>query len=1293
DRAAAARDFEACLVLDPRCPEALAALESYYRDSGDWDALRLLYLQGLEGVTGQALAAGGEKLERTIDVLVSLAELEVAPLGHPERAIVHLKRALSLKPGDVGLLRRLADAAGRGRQWREKVEALETLARQVRDAGERANLYLEIAAIYRDHLGGGGVVLENTMVAFVCDNANRRAFEELERLYAAERRWREMIGIYDVALGTFPQGGPYQRDYLLKRKGLVLARAMDAPREASEVLLAALAISPEDSEVVGALELLLAQSHDAAHRLRMLEILADNREGVSRMELLLRAAEVSASLPGREKTNETYYRQALQAMPGVDERPVRALETIYRQSQRWEELLGLYDEVIRRSSEPGQRRFFLLRRAELLEAEQRDLGRAAAAYQQLLEEQEEDLEALAALARLYEASRSWDELLAVSRRQLARTRVPRDRGLLLFRIGSILETHRNDENGAEEAYRAALGEDPRCFPALHGLRDLYLRRQSWSRAVETLELEAGLWEDPRDQAAVLVRLGDLLHQRLAERKRAVAAYQQALRIAPGFPAAVRALLPLLIEIESWEEAGPLARQATRLAAVGAQADPATRLMALSQRALVALRLGELGEAAAALQLALQIDPQYFPALEVLRELALQPRCQQLPGETLQGLLAAVERSPAGAASAGLWLPVLRGRVAEARFEIEDALRQYRVASRAVPGSLEVCRPLISLLVRLRRWPEAADLLTALAEQAVERLDWAQTLLRQGQILMDRLDDAETAAACFARVIEELGSLRAADSEEGYGVGEERSWRVALFLGAQAAYLLQRWQEGSALLRRLVEAESEDPRNLHGPASLGLYHYYLGRFLRDGLDRTDEAAASFYQAIQEGPGLVEPVLALARQLWREGDRAELEELLDGQIALARTQSGPEAPLRLRYLLAQCRMRSGDSAAALSLLERAIREGEDPAMARRSLARLALAAGQVERAGEALRDVLLCGGSVVQTLKELVGIWEEQNDRPRLACLRPLLIAATGRSEVAPPPAGPGDLAAHPLPADLLRKNAVHPHARGLLFELWPELVHQLALQPGQERPPLEPLGTEHELIRACAEHLAARLGLPAPPLARLGQLGRPVAVLGDTLLIDAELARLQDAGALTFWLAGALFLKQAGLALAAHPRPEVAQQASRACAAVVVEAAGLAVPARWSLQPAPRCAVESAERALAAARQHSTAHSSIALPDPSRFLEGLELTCHRVGLLAVNDPAVALRELRRVQPGHPGGEVPRGEPRAILELIHYAVGGDHLEVCTQLGLAPSAHDARFEGRATKGGKPTMNEDDA
>ena len=1261
DLVAAARDYEACLALQPGCREALEALERAAHAGGDPESLRHTYLQQLERPDLEPA--------RRVELLEELAGLEVGALDHPERALAHLKRALSLRPGDVGLLRKLADAAGRGQLWRERVEALESLARQIQDPGERSSLYLEVASLYREHLGGGPVVLENTMVAFVCDNTNTEAFSQLERLYMEEQRWREVVGIYDVALASARAGGPYEEALLLKRKGIVLARYGSDPHQAAAVLLDALSLDSDDEIVAEWLTRLLEHLGDASARLRMLDILQAHRRGRERVELLLQAAAVARSLAEGSAPAEQYLRRALAADP-ADERPLLALEEVLAAEQRWEELVELYQQGATSTESEDTRRQVLLRAAVVVETRIGDVRRAIGAYQRLLEEDEQDLDALRALARLYELTRGWDELLAVSRRELVATEEPERRGLILFRIGSILETHHHDETGAEAAYQQALAVDPRCFPALHGLRDLNLRRQDWSQAVSTLEREAALWQEPRDQAAVLVRLGDILLRRLGDRARAMAAYRRALRTAPGFPAAARALLPLLIQEEAWEEASPLARLVTRLAA--SQDDPAERCDALAQRALVALRRQEPREAAGALSLALQIDPEHRLTQDTLRELVLGGGWQAVEPDQLDVLLRALERVPGASRSLG-WIHVLRGQVAEARLRVDEALRHYRVAAVALQAAPESCRPLISLLTRLRRFGEAVEVLELMAQQSRTRPERLAALAASGRLLMDHRGEAGAALARFVRVSEELLALRALDGDNGYGVADERILRDCLFLGAQAAWLERRWSEGLDLLKRLIALEADDPRELHGRHCLSLYLYYAGRFLRDGLGQPAEAAALFYRAIEEGPGSANPLIAMARLFWDEGDHEELEELLAGQIEVLEETSGPAEALRLRAFQAQLASAAGDHQRALQLVEGARgRPGVDPVMLHSELASLAGAAHRTARVEAELREVLRVGGPAAGVLERLERLYLALGHETRRALVADLREAVLDRAPSAGALAALGARRALPaaasLPREALVAHVLHRDVDRTLVQLWEPLTAELrpGLVRGAVAVPLD--GPGHDDIQRTAAQLAAAFGVPPPRLLLADGAQLPVTIADDALVLRADLPELRDPVRLAFWLAGPLFLQQLGLGMALHPEPGVSLRLIDACLDALRWVAHRESPDAGGRQRGdrPPAAGLLAQRLLA--ERGLPAPPPSALARPEAVLDALRRSRQRAGALCLGSPGMAHRLLRLGLPGdRRGPEEPALLGADLVDLVHYAVSSEHLEVRRQLGL--------------------------
>src|SRR5207248_1598427 len=123
----------------------------------------------------------------------------------------------------------------------------------------------------------------------------------------------------------------------------------------------------------------------------------------------------------------------------------------------------------------------------------RDVDTATEHYQKILELEPENRDALDALGRIYESTEQWAELIDITRRLIKVTTDRNTKALLYFKCGSVMEAKFGREQDAIRYYDAAIKTSPSCLPAVHGLRDLYRRREEWPRVIETLELEVKLW--------------------------------------------------------------------------------------------------------------------------------------------------------------------------------------------------------------------------------------------------------------------------------------------------------------------------------------------------------------------------------------------------------------------------------------------------------------------------------------------------------------------------------------------------------------------------------------------------------------------------------------------------------------------------------------------------------------------------------------------------------------------------------------------------------------------------------
>jgi tetratricopeptide (TPR) repeat protein len=115
------------------------------------------------------------------------------------------------------------------------------------------------------------------------------------------------------------------------------------------------------------------------------------------------------------------------------------------------------------------------------------------------------------------------------------------------------------EEDAIRYYDAAIKTSASCMPAVHGLRDLYRRREDWPRVIETLEIEVKLWQEDKERAGVFAQIGRIYEQRLGDPARAMHYYDSALAVDPECVLANQALFDHHFDGRDWAAALPVAQ--------------------------------------------------------------------------------------------------------------------------------------------------------------------------------------------------------------------------------------------------------------------------------------------------------------------------------------------------------------------------------------------------------------------------------------------------------------------------------------------------------------------------------------------------------------------------------------------------------------------------------------------------------------------------------------------------------------------------------------------------------------
>ena len=213
-----------------------------------------------------------------------------------------------------------------------------------------------------------------------------------------------------------------------------------------------------------------------------------------RRGLLLQAAALyEDNLDAPAKAIDTYL--AVLELDALDRDAVDALERLFTNAQRWEELVENYGRKLEFVTEPRSRREILFTLGAVFEKELDDNERAIEAFGRALAADESDLGAVEALDRLYAVTENWFELQRIL--ELESRLVPAGEASrnTRYRLGRLLEKEQGDVPGALAIYAAILSEE-----SGHGAtRDALVQLiESGESAVEAALILAPIYRKERD---------------------------------------------------------------------------------------------------------------------------------------------------------------------------------------------------------------------------------------------------------------------------------------------------------------------------------------------------------------------------------------------------------------------------------------------------------------------------------------------------------------------------------------------------------------------------------------------------------------------------------------------------------------------------------------------------------------------------------------------------------------------------------------------------------------------------
>ncbi|WP_428267132.1 hypothetical protein [Haliangium sp.] len=865
------------------------ALNHLLADLGRWDELAVAYERELD-------ALPDDDYETRTDLLMRLGQVLRDRLERHGDAISAYEEALELDPSNLDVLSALADLYEIIGSEEELLRVLSARALISDDGHERCEVYKRIAEIKqgRDDVDGAIIAYRQ---GFEAEPANREMFKDMERLCYAHQRWNDAMALYNNAIERVEGGlqGAYRLGDLYERRAQIQLQHLDRVADAVASYQRVIELDPDSDTAIGHLDSLLSHNADwptlmAVYETRA-QLTTDDDKRVAAYRRMASLADQELSDSGQAAD---IYERLLEVRP-TDQGALDTLERHYQQDKDWERLVNLLELRLAHTASEETAIALLRRIAQECEEKLRDPQRAAHHYRRILERSPGNKDALEALGRIYESTEQWTEFIEVTRRQIRVTSDRNIKALLYFKCGSVMEAKFGKEEDAIRYYDAAIKTSPSCLPAVHGLRDLYRRREDWPRVIQTLELEVKLWQDKKERAGVSAQIGRIYATRLSDPQMALHYYESALAIDPDCMPANQALFEHYFESQDWARAKPLAQSLVQKAM--REGDPSTRSEFYRRYGIVSYQTGDVHTGADSLVTALEIQPTNIAALDTLGALARDYPDAYSYEETYRELDKIYKkRDDAESLQARVRIAqaVLRGREGD----LDGAAALYEEATDLCNNDFAVLAALVEFRCSMRRFGPAVEAIERFlaTEPPPSPEDRVQALLRQAEIHADCDCDPVRAIA----VLEQVVALDPEQQDAYYRLAQER-------------FVLARYQDARAAIDRAIELAAA-PGKPVSPEILARYYYYRGRIIETDGDRRS-AASQYRRAAEYDPTYAPPVLALARRAIEQQEQRQAETLLINAAHSAMGNSGVEAAIPLQRGLARILLGAGDHKAAI------------------------------------------------------------------------------------------------------------------------------------------------------------------------------------------------------------------------------------------------------------------------------------------------------------------------------------------------------------------------------------------
>ncbi len=249
--------------------------------------------------------------------------------------------------------------------------------------------------------------------------------------------------------------------------------------------------------------------------------------------------------------------EAILAIDGANAPAIRYLQESYEKRRDWEKLIGLNKRQAGLMPPGPARADRFLEIAKLATERVKKPEVCIELWDEVLNDDPENNEALNALSGLHERAKDWDKLAVVLQKQVEVTADFKAKEALLGKLGALYGERLNNDDAAIDAWQQLLTLNPGERKAQEALKKLYLKVARWDD-LEPFYAEGGKWDefirvlegqkaketDDKNKISLLMKTARLWLDQKQKADRAMKAYEEVWTIDASYLPAAEALIPL-----------------------------------------------------------------------------------------------------------------------------------------------------------------------------------------------------------------------------------------------------------------------------------------------------------------------------------------------------------------------------------------------------------------------------------------------------------------------------------------------------------------------------------------------------------------------------------------------------------------------------------------------------------------------------------------------------------------------------------------------------------------------------